>query len=96
MKKANEYYKSSGEKGNARALHNLALAYEGGKDGIEKDYEKAKYYMETSANLGYSIAQYTIGGKYDDGDSFLPKDPKKAYEFYKLGFQIAFFLFLKI
>ena len=56
-----EHLEKAAELGNAIAQYNLAVMYDEGNFGINKnDKEKAKYWYEKSAAQGYADAQYNL------------------------------------
>lgn len=60
----------------------LALIYEKGVTGIEKDAEKAFWAWEQAANLGDPIGQYSVGRYYWQGIG-RQRDLSKAKDFYE-------------
>ena len=62
----------------------LGERYYNGKDGVEKDYVKAKDYFFKSANLGFSKAEQKLGDCYYYGRGVF-KDFTKAVELYTLA-----------
>ena len=58
--KALKLWHKAGELGNAKAYHNIGLAYNNGY-GVERDEKKADYYFELAAMGGNVIARYNLG-----------------------------------
>ncbi|WP_229427841.1 tetratricopeptide repeat protein [Methylomonas albis] len=68
--------------GDAQAQAKLASAYLLGRDGIEKDEQKAAEWMEKAAKQGLLDAQVVMGAMYDRGMGVV-SDRDKATEWYE-------------
>ncbi|WKJ92056.1 tetratricopeptide repeat protein [Methylomonas montana] len=62
-----ESIKESAEQGNALAQAKLASLYLLGREGFDKDEQKAAEWMEKAANQGVVDAQVIMGAMYDRG-----------------------------
>ena len=87
--KAVEWYRKSALQGNAKAIRNMAVFYENGEGGLEKNKDKAtELYklafpgLATLAEQGDSDAQRYLGCCYEYGDG-VTKDLAKAVEWYR-------------
>ena len=60
-------YLKNAEKGDASAQCELGFLYYSGRNGAEKDYEKAREWLTKSAEQDYSEAQMLLGSLYHDG-----------------------------
>jgi TPR repeat protein len=69
------------EEGNAIAQYNLAIAYERGLGGLQRDVKEAMGWAEKSSAQGYSRASVYLGAKYRDGKD-VSKDYKRALELF--------------
>ena len=73
------------ERNHAPSIHQLALYYMEGMEGLEKDMPKAIETFEKSAKLGYADSYYWLGQIYCDGRDGVEIDFKKARHYYELG-----------
>ncbi|KAG0199287.1 hypothetical protein BGX28_007429 [Mortierella sp. GBA30] len=58
---ASHFFHLSSLKHHSPAQFNLALCYEYGQGGVERDLERALYYYQQAANQGHTKASYNIG-----------------------------------
>ena len=63
-------------------MQNLALIYIGGKQGIEKNYEKAIKLYTKSANLGNAYSLNNLATIYENGKLGVEKNVEKALYLY--------------
>lgn len=75
------WYRRGAEKGNGRALGNLAWCYDQGK-GVEQDKELAAKYFIQGAEAGSVRCMYCAGWIYSTGDG-VPRDEKKGFFWYE-------------
>lgn len=61
-----KWYKRSCKLGNNTGCHNAGNAYEYGKKGANKDYNKAREYYSLAAERGYMQSQYNLGSLYSN------------------------------
>jgi len=64
---AAEWFKKACELGNLPGCHNVGVAFEYGKKGLEKDYVQARVYYLRAADRGYMSSQYNLGSLYSNG-----------------------------
>lgn len=80
--------------GNSGAAFRLGSRYLNG-EGVDKDYEKAKYWLEKAADKNHSHALYDLGYMYLYGVG-VEKDYLMAYDFFErskdVGFIPAYFI----
>ena len=80
--------------GNSGAAFRLGSRYLNG-EGVEKDYEKAKYYLELAAEKQHSHALYDLGYMYLYGIG-VQQDYLMAYDYFEqskdVGFVPAYFI----
>ncbi|KAF9960240.1 hypothetical protein BGZ65_012605 [Modicella reniformis] len=58
---ASHFFHLSSLKRHSPAQFNLALCYEHGKGGVDRDLEKAIYFYQQAANQGHAKASYNMG-----------------------------------
>ncbi len=85
-KNENSVSEEENQTNNAEALFNQGLCYELGKNGVEKDLEKAFSYYKQSAELGYAKAQNSLGVYFDYGYG-CEENPEQAFYWYKKAAQ---------
>jgi localization factor PodJL len=66
LNKARELYLKAADKGNAKAIHNLAVLYAEGIDG-KPDYRAASQWFRKAAERGVADSQYNLGILYARG-----------------------------
>ena len=80
--------------GNRGAAFRIGARYLNG-EGVEQDYEKAKYYLERAADKNHSHALYDLGYMYLYGIG-VEKDYMMAYDYFErskdVGFVPAYFI----
>lgn len=79
---AQYYYLMAAKNNHEVAYLNLALAYDYGRDGINKDVAAAIKYYHKAAELGEGQAQANLGFKYEEGVG-VEKDLDKAFTLYQ-------------
>lgn len=79
--------KISSEKGNSNASYMLGLLYENGQ-GVEKDFDQAKFYYNKSFEQGNSNGLLRIGTCYYFGYC-TEKDPFRAFEYFKQAAELG-------
>ena len=81
--KARSWYQAAAEKGNVKAMHNLAVSASGGA-GRQADYGlAAKWYGEAAA-YGLADSQYNLGILAEHGLG-MPKNLGAAYQWFALA-----------
>jgi len=70
------------EQGEIKAQFLLGLGHELGKEGLPKDYQKAKYWYKLAANQGSDEAQHSLGAMYEEGIG-VRQDYQKAKNWYE-------------
>ena len=73
-----EYYRKAADKGNTDSMVDLGSIYSDGKNGVEKDVQKAIYWYTEAANLGAAPAMDALAWMYGYG-SDVEKDDGKAH-----------------
>jgi TPR repeat protein len=76
-------YEEAAMAGNAAAMHELGLLYEGGV-GVPQNYERARQWYEKSAASGDAAAMDSLGGLYALGKGVV-RDFKQAREWFERG-----------
>ena len=76
-----EATKVAAQKGDARALYDLALCYEQGRE-VKQDYSKAADYLLQSAEKGYTPAEVRLGSFFGRGLG-VQKDMQQAINWYR-------------
>ena len=66
LEAARRLYLAAADKGNAKAMHNLAVLYAEGIDG-KPDYETAAQWFRKAADHGVADSQYNLGILYARG-----------------------------
>ena len=66
LAKARDLYLAAANKGNGKAMHNLAVLYAEGIDG-SPDYTNAAHWFREAANHGITDSQYNLGILYARG-----------------------------
>ena len=88
MDQAFKWYSQAAEKGNAKAMLDLAVScYAEGK-GVKKDEKKAYDLIEKAADKGEPDAMWILGEQYIAGDNFSNQSMKKAEKLWKKAFDI--------
>lgn len=67
-----EWFMMGHRLGSAESAYNLAIAYDQGIGGIQKDEKTAFSYYHASAKRGYSDAQFNLGLRYAKGVGVKP------------------------
>ncbi len=77
------------------AILRLANSYMDGKDGMQKDFEKAFELYNIAASKGSSNAMFALAVIYSEGVDRINKDPKEGFKWFlksaEAGSQIAQF-----
>ena len=71
-------YEDRIDKGDLRAMVNLATKYKGGDSGLARDEEKALELLQRAADLGFPEGIAKLGCYYVNGELGLVKDQEKA------------------
>ncbi|WFP50678.1 sel1 repeat family protein [Methylomonas sp. EFPC3] len=79
--------KHAAEQGNALAQAKLASRLLLGRDGEQKDEERAAYWMEKAANQGLVDAQVALAAMYDRGLGLTADRDKATYWYEKAAAQ---------
>ncbi len=81
--RARSWYQAAAEKGNVKAMHNLAVSLSGRQDG-DPDYAlAAKWYGEAAA-YGLADSQFNLGVLAEHGLG-MPKNLGAAYQWFALA-----------
>lgn len=80
MERAAFWLQVAAAAGDAKALCALGMAYNGGRDGLERDHDKAMECYYWAAIRGNTLARLWIGQAYLEGDVF-PQDEEEAMKF---------------
>jgi TPR repeat protein len=80
-RKAMNCLKRAANKGHAEAQFALAMLYDWGEMGLDKDIKKSNEWLVKSADNGSPRGMNLMGVKYLSGKNF-PKDKKKAFELF--------------
>ena len=76
------WWTKAAEQGNFHAQLWLGEFYEGGRDGIARDYSEALKWLSLAARQGQPDAQVTLGQMYQDGEG-VPQDYRLAAYWYR-------------
>ena len=74
--------KAKAESGDATAQYNLAVAYENGGEGVEKNPSEAVVWFQKAAMQGLAPAEFALGNSYNFGLG-VTQDFLKAAEWYR-------------
>ena len=80
---ARRYYTAAAEKGNAKAMHNLAVLYAEGIDG-KPDYNSAVQWFRKAASHGVADSQYNLAVLAARGLG-TPKSLTESYKWFALA-----------
>jgi localization factor PodJL len=83
LAQARHYYAAAAEKGNAKAMHNLAVLYAEGIEG-KPDYEGAVQWFRKAASHGVADSQYNLAVLAARGLG-MPKDLAESYKWFALA-----------
>jgi localization factor PodJL len=83
--KAREFYLVGADKGNAKAIHNLAVLYAEGIDG-KPDYRQASHWFRKAADRGVADSQYNLGILYARGIG-VDQNLAESYKWFALAAQ---------
>lgn len=81
--RARSWYQAAAEKGNVKAMHNLAVSLSGRESGTA-DYEGAAKWYEQAASYGLADSLYNLGILAEHGLG-IPKDLSRAYTWFTLA-----------
>jgi len=79
-KKSTEWFQKAADQGNAKGMHNLAMAYQSGV-GVQKDYTKAFNLFKQASDKGLASSMNAIGIMYKNGWG-VKTDEKAAANWY--------------
>lgn len=79
---AMKFYNIAIEKGNSKALINMAWNYQNGFCGVDQDYEKAIEYYNKAIEKGNTFAMTFMAWHYQNGFCGVDQDYEKAIEYY--------------
>ena len=71
---AGSWFKKASDLGSLAGCHNLGVAYEYGKNGMQKDYVQARAFYLRAAEAGYMQSQYNLGSMYSNNYVSPPDD----------------------
>ncbi len=77
-----ENYQIRAQEGDANAQYQLGSIYTTGRNGIEKDYEKAHFWYLKAAESGHAFAMYYLAWMYKRGQG-VKEDPEKAFYWFE-------------
>jgi len=80
---AHRFYLAAAEKGNGKAMHNLAVLYAEGFDG-KPDYRTAAQWFRKAADRGASDGQYNLGILYARGVG-VEQDLAESFKWFALA-----------
>ena len=83
LARARELYEAAADKGNGKAMHNLAVIYAEGVNG-PPDYNKAAEWFRKAANHGVRDSQYNLAILYARGIG-VQKNDAEAYKWFALA-----------
>jgi localization factor PodJL len=83
LARARELYEAAADKGNGKAMHNLAVIYAEGVNG-PPDYNKAAEWFHKAANHGVRDSQYNLAILYARGIG-VQKNDAEAYKWFALA-----------
>jgi localization factor PodJL len=81
--RARIWYQRAAEKGNVKAMHNLAVLSAGG-DQASADYTTAVKWFAAAAERGLADSQYNLAVLYESGLG-VPQSRIQAYKWYSLS-----------
>lgn len=84
LPKACEYLQKAVDKGNASAMHQLAINYING-DGVRLDYSRAKSLLYDAAAKKYVLSQRQLGILFLEGLAGVAKDEKEAVRWLQMA-----------
>ena len=85
LDKARQLYIAGADKGNAKAMHNLAVLYAEGIDG-KPDYRTASQWFRKAADNGVADSQYNLGILYARGIG-VDQNLAESYKWFALAAQ---------
>ena len=85
LDKARQLYLQAADKGNAKAIHNLAVLYAEGIDG-KPDYRTAAQWFRKAADRGVADSQYNLGILYARGIG-VDQNLAESYKWFALAAQ---------
>jgi len=85
LEKARQFYLTGADKGNAKAIHNLAVLYAEGIDG-KPDYREAAQWFRKAADRGVADSQYNLGILYARGIG-VEQNLAESYKWFALASQ---------
>ena len=82
--RARSWYEAAAEKGNVKAMHNLAVSESGRAGGATPDYAAARQWYMRAAGYGLADSQFNLGILAEHGLG-MKKDPAEAYKWFALA-----------
>jgi localization factor PodJL len=82
--RARSWYEAAAEKGNVKAMHNLAVSESGRAGGATPDYGAARQWYLRAAAYGLADSQFNLGILAEHGLG-MKKDPAEAYKWFALA-----------
>jgi len=76
------WWTKAAEQGNVNAQLWLGVFYEGGRNGLKRDYVEAFKWLSIAAKQGQPDAQFTLGQMYEYGEG-VPQDYELAAYWYR-------------
>ncbi len=82
-KRADELWKSAAQQGHPLAMYNLALRYQSGKGGIQRDHAQAYEWFVKAAESGFVPAMVETGDALVSGRGLNARNPRRAVEWFE-------------
>ena len=82
--RARSWYEAAAEKGNVKAMHNLAVSESGRAGGATPDYGAARQWYLRAAAYGLADSQFNLGILAEHGLG-MQKNPAEAYKWFALA-----------
>ena len=80
-----KWFEASALRGNLKAMHDLAIAYDEGR-GTTRDASRAAAWFNRAANQGYVDSQFDLAVLYERGDG-VKQNPLSALKWYLIASQ---------